>query len=88
MATSTLTKTTTFQMFALEFARLEQEQKESVINELIAYSYKYSAMLKGGDLAGDFVGSIMSDSFDDYITSLYIDELGEVIKQFIIKVSQ
>jgi hypothetical protein len=82
------TETNQFKMFAGDFARLESTEKELVINELIAYSLKYSAMLKGGALAGDFDGSIMSINFDRYISGLYIEELGEVIKQFIIKCSE
>ena len=81
----TTTETRAFKMFVGDFLRLEQEEREIVINELIAYSYKYAAMLKGGKGLGDFEGSIMSINFDRYISDCYIDDLAEIIREFIIR---
>jgi len=84
--TLTITQTRAFQMFALEYLRLETEQRETVINELSAYALKYAAMLKGSNGCGEFESSIMSPSFDRYITDCYLYELEEIIREFIIRI--
>ena len=79
------TETRAFKMFALDYLRLDQAQRETVINELTAYSLKYAAMLKDGTSLGDFEGSIMSVNFDRYISDCYIDDIAEIIREFIIR---
>ena len=81
---ATTTETKAFKMFALDFLRLEREQKEIVINELITYHGKYEKLIKDGSFLGDFESSIMSVSFDMWVTNaLSLEELAEVIKEFI-----
>ena len=81
----TTTETRAFRIFALDYLRLEREQRETVINELTAYAQKYAAMLKDGTSLGDFEGSIMSVNFDRYISDCYIDDIAEIIREFIIR---
>jgi hypothetical protein len=88
MSNSTLpstTETRTFQMFALEYLRLDREQRETVIDELTEYAEAYSVMINGGKGCGEFRSEIMSISFDRYISDCYLEDIAEIIRDFMIR---
>lgn len=88
MSNSTLpstTETRAFQMFILDYLRLDMEKRETVIDELTEYAEAYAVMLKGGKGCGDFRSEIMSISFDRYISDCYLEDIAEIIREFMIR---